>query len=67
MERGREAKARRLASAENEADAEAVRVTMTMTKGQHRAVKRYALDKDTTVSGLVQEWIEKYCRTGSVN
>lgn len=61
MERGREAKARRLANAENEADAEVVRVTMTMTRGQHRAIRRYALDNETTASGLVQEWIEKYC------
>ena len=61
MERGREAKTRRLAAAANEADAEVVRVTMTMTKCQHRAIKRFALDNDTTASGLVQEWIDRYC------
>jgi hypothetical protein len=62
VERGREAKARRMARAENEADAEVVHVTMSMTKGQHRAIKRYALDNDTTASGLVQGWIDRYCR-----
>lgn len=62
MERGREARARRLAQAENEKDAEVVHVTMSMTKGQHKAIKRYALDNDTTASGLVQEWIDRYCR-----
>lgn len=61
VERGREARARRLADAENEEDAEVVRVTMTMTRGQHRAIRRYALDNETTASGLVQEWIVKYC------
>lgn len=62
MERGREARSRRLARAENEMDAEVVHVTMSMTKGQHKAIKRYALDNDTTASGLVQEWIDRYCR-----
>ena len=62
MERGREAKARRFARADNKADAEVVHVTVSMTKGQHRAIQRFALDNDTTASGLVQEWIDRYCR-----
>lgn len=62
MERGREAKARRLATAENASDAEAVRVTMTMTRGQHHAIKCLAFERGTTVSGLVQDWIDKYCK-----
>lgn len=62
VERGREAKARRFAQAENKIDAEVVHVTMSMTRGQHRAIKRFALDNDTTASGLVQGWIDRYCR-----
>lgn len=62
MERGREAKTRRFAQADNRADAEVVHVTVSMTKGQHRAIKRFALDNETTASGLIQEWIDRYCR-----
>lgn len=64
MERGREARARRIANAENEADVQVVHVTMSMTKAQHRAIKRYALEKETTASGLVQDWIERFCFNG---
>ena len=61
VERGRDARIRRVADARSADDAKVVRVTMSMTKAQHRALKQYALDHDTTVSGIVQGWIERYC------
>ena len=62
VERGRDARTRRASDAKSADDAKVVRVTMSMTKAQKRALKQYALDHDTTASGLVQEWIDRYCR-----
>ena len=37
-----------------------VNLTVTMTKGERKALKQIALDKDMTVSALLREWLREY-------
>ena len=34
-----------------------VNLTVTMTKEERKAIKQLALDKDTTVSALIRQWL----------
>ena len=34
-----------------------VNLTVTMTKEERKALKQLALDKDTTVSALIRQWL----------
>ena len=34
-----------------------VNLTVTMTKEERKAIKHLALDKDTTVSALIRQWL----------
>ena len=36
-----------------------VNVTVTMTPAERKALKQIALDRDTTVSALIREWISQ--------
>ena len=36
---------------------ELIKVTVTMTRGQHRAIKRYAREHETSVSELIRMWV----------
>lgn len=37
-----------------------VNLTVTMTREERKALKQIALDKDTTVSALLREWLKEY-------
>ena len=37
-----------------------VNLTITMTREERKALKQIALDKDTTVSALLREWLKEY-------
>ena len=37
-----------------------VNLTITMTREERKALKQIALDKDTTVSALLREWLKQY-------
>jgi len=42
-----------------------VNLTVTMTKEERKAIKQLALDKDTTVSALIRQWLaEKLKKEG---
>lgn len=43
-----------------------VNLTVTMTKEERKALKQIALDKDTTVSALLREWLKEYQTKESV-
>lgn len=37
-----------------------VNLTLTVTKEERKALKQLALDKDTTVSALLREWLKEH-------
>ena len=41
----------------NNNDKNTVAVNISMTKEDRKAIKQLALDKDTTVSGMIQNWL----------
>ena len=42
------------------ADRNLVNLTVTVTPEERKALKQIALDKDTTVSALIRQWLKEY-------
>lgn len=42
-----------------------VNLTVTVSKDERRALKQMALDRDTTVSALVREWLQENREPGT--
>ncbi len=63
MELGRSSKTHRIERGQNALDAQSVRVTLSMTAHERDALKAIASRHGTTVSGLVQRWVDERCGT----
>ena len=37
-------------------------ITLNLTPENKKAIKMYAVEKETTISALVNQWIEKECK-----
>ena len=61
MELGRSSKSRRIRDGANVVDAESVRVTLSMTTAEREALREIAKARGTTVSGLIQSWVDERC------
>ncbi|MBR3158510.1 MAG: hypothetical protein IKG18_02895 [Atopobiaceae bacterium] len=61
MEFGRYSKAHRIRDGANVVDAKSVRVTLSMTATEREALREIAKGRGTTVSGLIQSWIDERC------
>ncbi len=61
MELGRSSKTHRIRDGANVVDAESVRVTLSMTAAERDALRSIAMARGTTVSGLIQSWIDERC------
>lgn len=58
---GRSSKAHRIRDGANVVDAESVRVTLSMTAAERDSLREIAKARGTTVSGLIQQWIDERC------
>ena len=38
------------------------KITLSITREDHKIIKKYAVDHDTTVSDLLHDWIQEHCR-----
>ena len=61
LELGRSSRTHRVAHGQNELDAQSVRVTLSMTAAERDALRALAKARGTTVSGLIQQWIDERC------
>ena len=61
MELGRSSKAHRMSLGQNVIDASSTRVTLSMTAAEREALRAVAKARGTTVSGLIQSWIDERC------
>ena len=61
MELGRSSKTHRIRDGVNVVDAQSVRVTLSMTAAERDALREIAKARGTTVSGLIQQWIDERC------
>lgn len=44
-----------------------VNLTLTVTREERKALKQLALDKDTTVSALLREWLKEHVEKEKTN
>ncbi len=61
MELGRSSKNHRIADGVNAIDAQSIHVTLSMTAKERDVLKAIARKHGTTVSGLIQSWIDARC------
>ena len=61
MELGRSSKTHRIGNGSNPVDAESIRVTLSMTAAEREALREIAKARGTTVSGLIQSWVDERC------
>ena len=59
MELGRSSKTHRVAHGQNVIDAQSTRVTLSMNVAERDALRALAREHGTTVSGLIQSWIDE--------